>query len=145
VPADRDRARDAAATLLTRGRGERLVHLGARPPNSALFTPASAAPPAHGADWLGARRTADELRAMHAALVQVVEELGGKVRGCGLVVEAGRRTDAGAGVGAGGELGRRPAISAPFTITAAQRVADTRGSNSGRWCADNSTIVPYVC
>jgi hypothetical protein len=79
TPADSERVRDVIAALLTRNKGERLVHLGAQPPNAQLFTPTSKEDPPYDDKWIGARRTSDELHAMHTTLGKVVEEIGGKV------------------------------------------------------------------
>lgn len=76
VRTNHDRARDYIAFLLTRGRGEFIFRIGARPQHVKLFTGDTIT----AADSAGGTvRTAEELDVLKAAINEVVDEIGGKV------------------------------------------------------------------
>ncbi|KAI0081229.1 P-loop containing nucleoside triphosphate hydrolase protein [Panus rudis PR-1116 ss-1] len=72
----RERARDLLAAVLTRGRGEYIMRIGALPPHAKIFAGEPVSP---GDIQRGAPRTADEVKLLHEELTQIVDEIGGKV------------------------------------------------------------------
>ncbi|KAI0063582.1 GTP-binding protein 1 [Artomyces pyxidatus] len=71
-----EQGKDLIATLLTRGRGELLLRLGAQPPRDILFSNDSI----DDADgWIGVERTEDQVESLRANITRAVEDLGGKV------------------------------------------------------------------
>jgi hypothetical protein len=78
------RVTDTIAAIVTRRRGECLIHLGLHPPHELLFaSPASPAEPASNSDvpegWTGARLTETQLDAAIQLLTTLVDALGAKV------------------------------------------------------------------
>lgn len=75
-PEDRDRARHLLTSVLTRGWGEYIFRIGSFPPHASLFT----GEPFEGEKGVhGIPRTAEELNSIRNALLEIVDEFGGKV------------------------------------------------------------------
>jgi hypothetical protein len=75
--ADRDIAKDLLSSLLTQRQGEYILRLGQQPPHTKLFSD-ELADDCDG--WSGVSRTHDEIDRLRTAIIETVEEIGGKVR-----------------------------------------------------------------
>jgi hypothetical protein len=75
--ADRDIAKDLLSSLLTQRQGEYIIRIGQQPPHTKLFSD-ELADECEG--WSGASRTHDEIDKLRTAIIETVEEIGGKVR-----------------------------------------------------------------
>ncbi|KAJ3538012.1 hypothetical protein NM688_g6580 [Phlebia brevispora] len=71
--ADRDKARDLVAGLLTRCRGEFIFRIGARPIHARLFAGEIA-----DGETQGFSRTQEEMNILKAGIAEIVDEVGGK-------------------------------------------------------------------
>ena len=74
---DRDIAKDLLSSLLTQRQGEYIIRIGQQPPHAKLFSD-ELADDCEG--WSGASRTHDEIDKLRTAIIETVEEIGGKVR-----------------------------------------------------------------
>ncbi|KAF8625439.1 hypothetical protein AX15_005396 [Amanita polypyramis BW_CC] len=73
---DRDTARDLLSSLLIQRQGEYILKIGRQPPHARLFSN-ELSDDCDG--WLGAPRTRAEIDALRTAIIETVEEIGGRV------------------------------------------------------------------
>lgn len=124
--ADRDIAKDLLSSLLTQRQGEYIIRIGQQPPHTKLFADELA----DNCDgWSGVSRRHDEIDKLRTAIIETVEEIGGKVR----IPLGGISTNL---LATGFGVARKPRCTVPvdtaLTFTSALRVEHARSPLCGR-------------